>query len=128
MQGRLFPNQLPDCLETELRFVAQLGVTPFQVGDVGFDAVINQGTIKWAVIENGTLLIVPKYVDGQEIPHTALTRGEAVLSAGEAEIIGSNGKYIMLEINHYSGHYQPRLESLEIGKQAFRDTGISSLY
>ncbi|MBW4693753.1 MAG: hypothetical protein KME27_18565 [Lyngbya sp. HA4199-MV5] len=128
MQRRFFPNQLPEYLEAELQLVDQLGVAPLQVGAIGFDAVVNQGTIKWAVVENGTLLIVPKYVDGQEIPHTALTRGEAVLAAGEAEIIGSNGEYIVLEINHYSGHYQPSLESLAIGNQTFRDNGISSLY
>lgn len=122
-----FLNQFPERLSDELELGDRLQVQPLQIGSDRFDEVINQGTVKWAVIENEELLIIPKYVDGQEIAHTVLTRGKPVLAVGEAEIIGNNRQYILLEINNYSGHYQPNFASLEIGKQAFRNQGIEPL-
>ena len=47
------------------------------------------GKVKWAVLTDGTLVVVPKFVGNEEIPHTALTRGADVLAAGEAVIIGN---------------------------------------
>ena len=91
---------------------------------MGFDEAINQGTIKWAVTTAGELVIIPKVVNRQEIPHTVLTRGNPVLAVGEAEIVGSNGQYLMLEISNRSGHFRPTPDSLEIGKEAFRQLGI----
>ena len=68
---------------------------------------------------------MPKYVQGQEISHTVITNGEPVLAAGEADITGFDSYYYLLNINNHSGHYQPSLSSLEIGKEAFKASGIN---
>jgi len=119
-----FSNQLPDILDAELRLADNLGIKPVVALDAKFDRVVNQGTIKWAVTTASELVVIPKIVNGQEIPHTVLTRGQPVLAAGEAEIAGSNGQYIMLSINNYSGHFRRTADSLEIGKEAFRQQSI----
>jgi hypothetical protein len=73
------------------------------------------------------LFVIPKFIQGQEISHTVLTNGEPVLAAGEADIAGDDGEYYLLNINNHSGHYQPSLNSLEIGKEAFIASGINIL-
>jgi hypothetical protein len=120
----VFENTLPERLERELALADKLGVKPSTVGAAGFDKAINSGTVKWAVTEDGRLLVIPKFVKGQEIPHTALTRGGPVKAVGEAELAGSKGNYFMIDINNHSGHYLPSTGSLEIGRQAFRDLGV----
>jgi len=119
-----FSNQLPDRLNTELRLGDRIGIKPLQVAEAGFDDTINEGTIKWVVTTENQLLVIPKFVGIQEIPHTILTRGQPVLAAGEAEIVGSNGEYLLLEISNYSGHFLPTPDSLAIGIEAFRQQNI----
>lgn len=119
-----FENQLPERLDAELRLAENLGVKPLRVRDAGFDEVINQGTIKWAVTEDNKLFVIPKFANGEEISHVVLTGGQTVLAAGEANIAGSEGDYYMIDISNYSGHFQPTPDSLEIGKEAFRQQGI----
>jgi hypothetical protein len=112
-------------LEAELALADQLGVRPLSVGTAAFDAAIASGTVKWAVRMDGSLVVIPKFVNGKEISHTVLTRGDPVLAAGEAEIAGSSADgYIGLDINYHSGHFQPSAESLQIGKDAFALAGI----
>ncbi|MFF3918954.1 hypothetical protein ACFYZB_36995 [Streptomyces sp. NPDC001852] len=68
---------------------------------------------------------MPKFVNGQEISHSVLTRGAPVRAAGEADIAGSAGDgYFGLDINNHSGHFLPSSESLEIGKEAFAAAGV----
>lgn len=119
-----FTNQLPNRLAGELALARKLGVTPLKVGEQAFDRAINEGTVKWVVTEHGELLFEPKFIDGQEIVHTALTNGKPVLAAGEAEIAGAKGHYTLLDITNSSGHYRPTDASLEIGRQAFEAAGI----
>ncbi len=121
---RLFFNQFPQRLSNELEFAKQQNIQRLKVGDAGFDETVNQGTVKWAVTENGELFIIPKYSGSQEIAYTVLTLGQPTLSAGEAEIISNNGQYTLLEINNHSGHYQPDTASLQIGCHAFGENGI----
>ncbi len=122
----VFVNQLPGLLKAELATAKRLGVNVARVGESGFDAAINSGTIKWAVDGNGNLLIMQKYArDGTEIKHSVLTGGKPVLAAGEADIAGSGGAYFGLELNRNSGHFLPSQESLEIGKKAFAKAGIT---
>ena len=94
------------------------------VGEAGFDEVINEGRVKWAVSESGKLKIVPKIVNGDEISHAVIFQGDHVMAAGEADIAGVQGEYLLLDISNYSGHYLPSTESLEIGIQAFAKAGI----
>jgi hypothetical protein len=121
-----FPNQLPKSLAEELRTAERLGVKPIAPdGTQAFDNLINTGEkLKWAVLEDGTLVVVPKYVQGVEISHSVLSRGAAVRAAGEAEIAGAGGRYYGLSINNHSGHFRPSAESLEIGRELFRRYGI----
>ncbi|WP_245641254.1 hypothetical protein [Streptomyces megasporus] len=118
---------MPEDLAQELADAERLGVKPLRVGDDGFDAAVNSGTVKWAVDEQGNLFVIPKYVDGVELKHPVLTGGRPVLAAGEAEIAGSRGSYFGMDINYNSGHYKPSMESLETGRKAFERAGISFL-
>jgi hypothetical protein len=124
----MFPNKIPETLRIELKLAARLGVKPVKIGESGFDAVVEEGRIKWAVKTNGELVIIPHTLRGQEIFHSVLTGGEPVIAAGEAEIVGSRhmGRYILLQISNRSGHFQPSADSLEIGIEAFRKQGIDT--
>ncbi|MDH2393194.1 hypothetical protein QCN29_31350 [Streptomyces sp. HNM0663] len=118
---------MPEELEGELADAERLGVKPMRVGDEGFDDVINSGTVKWAVTEEGELVFIPKHLQGTELKHPVLTNGAPVRAAGEAEIAGGGGNYFGMEINNQSGHYWPSQESLDIGKEAFERAGIPIL-
>jgi RHS repeat-associated protein len=122
---KTFPNQMESTLEAELAHADSLGVRPVSPGASGFDEAINSGTVKWAVAEDGAVRVMPKVVSGQEIAHTALTRGAPVRSAGEADIAGGNGSYFGLEISNHSGHYIPSNASLDGAVDAFRNLGIN---
>ncbi|WP_153009496.1 hypothetical protein [Mastigocoleus testarum] len=123
-QEAKFKNTMAHKLDEELKLADKLGVKPVKVGDAEFDQVVNQGDIKWAVTENGDLVVIPKIVAQEEISHSVLTRGKPVLAAGEAQIVAGNGEYYMLEISNASGHFLPSADSLEIGKKAFMENGI----
>ncbi len=121
----VFPNQMPGTLERELALADRLGVSPSSVGSPEFDAPINSGTIKWAVREDGNLVTMPKFVDGQEISHAALTRGDPVRAAGEADIAGSpEAGYFGLDINNHSGHSRPSSKGLQVGRDEFAAAGV----
>ena len=49
----LFDNKMAGTLDQELAIARQLGVKPTVAGSNGFHAVINSGTIKWAVLQDG---------------------------------------------------------------------------
>lgn len=86
---------------------------------------VGSGTVKWAVREDGGLVVIPKFVDGQEISHSVLTRGAPVRAAGEADIAGSSRDgFFGLDINNHSGHFLPSGESLQIGREAFTAAGV----
>jgi hypothetical protein len=122
-----FSNQSPGTLNDELRAADELGIRPIKVGEAGFDDIINEGTVKWAVTTKLELFVIPKFLDvSNEIYHTVITLGEPVLAAGEAEIVGSNGLYILLTISNHSGHFRPTSESLELGITAFRQQGVDT--
>jgi hypothetical protein len=122
-----FSNQSPATLNDELRSAQELGIRPIKVGEAGFDDIINEGTVKWAVTIELELLVIPKFLDvSNEIYHTVITRDQPVLAAGEAEIVGSNGLYILLTISNHSGHFRPTSESLELGITAFRQQGVDT--
>jgi hypothetical protein len=122
---QLFPNQLPARLSEELATARKLRVRPLTVRDPEFDTAVNAGTVKWVVNSDGELVIVQKYVDGQEISHTVLTNGQPVIAAGEADITGFDGYYYLLNITNHSGHYQPSASSIEIGREVFQANGIN---
>ncbi|MEU2134582.1 polymorphic toxin-type HINT domain-containing protein, partial [Streptomyces sp. NPDC018352] len=121
----VFSNSMPGTLGRELALAERLGVKPSGAGSAGFDSAVASGTVKWAVREDGSLVVIPKFVNGQEISHSVLTRGAPVRAAGEADIAGSSGDgYFGLEINNHSGHFLPSTESLQVGRDAFGAAGV----
>ncbi|PJI95128.1 intein [Luteimicrobium subarcticum] len=121
-----FANSMPHSLERELALADRLGVVPIAPGSGAFDDAISEGTVKWAVREDKSLVIIPKHVHGQEISHSTLTRGGPVLAAGEADIAGTAADgYLGLEINYHSGHFLPSETSLDLGRSAFSAAGVS---
>jgi hypothetical protein len=122
--SKLFPNQMPGSLPGEVADAERLGVKPMTPASADFDNVINSGPIKWAVLEDGSLVVIPKEVAGVELKHSILSGGRPVQAAGEADIAGGNGNYFGLDINNNSGHFRPTPESTQIGIDAFRSFGI----
>jgi len=121
----LIPNKMPKMLDQELSRARQLGVKPASPGSEGFDAALRSGTVKWAVLEDGTLVVVPKFVNGVEIAHSVLSGGAPVRAVGEAEVAGSaDTGYFGLEINNHSGHFLPPDESVQTGMNSFAEVGI----
>ena len=123
--GGSFSNRLVSQLQADLKLANDLGVKPISVGDSGFQQMIQNGIVKWAISKSGELSFIPKLVDGVEIAHTALIGGADVLSAGEAEIINTGNGYRAVSFNNWSGHYWPGEESLVLARQVFIQAGIS---
>ncbi len=121
---KLYHNQVPADLPIELNSAENLGVKPVKPGEPGFDQIVNEGTIKWVVTPEGELYIIPHTVKGVEIYHTVINGGGPVIAAGEAEIAGADGVYVLIDINNYSGHYKPDAGSEEIGREVFNMFGI----
>ncbi|MFI7275725.1 DUF6531 domain-containing protein [Streptomyces sp. NPDC049879] len=126
LAAHLFTNRMPGDLGGELRLAEDLGVTPLRPGGAAFDEAINSDAVKWAVLENGDLVVIPKFVQGQELAHSVLSRGNPVRAAGEANIAGgSDIGYWGAEISNHSGHFMPDNDSLQVGLDAFGAAGIS---
>jgi hypothetical protein len=48
-----------------------------------------------------------------------------VQAAGEANVAGSKPDgYFGLDIDNHSGHFQPDMDSLQVGRDAFSEFGI----
>lgn len=124
--GVIFPNKLLNRWSSEQQAAQRLGVRTTSPGEPGWDEIITSNdTIKWAVLEDGSLVIMPKYVNGEEVPHSLLSGGEGVQAAGEAEISAASGaEPYGVTINRLSGHFEPSANSLEIGVQAFAEAGV----
>jgi hypothetical protein len=122
--SRLFQNLVARNLSVELATAARVGAVPIRAGTPAFQAAVNSGTIKWVVTESGELLVTPAYVGGVEISHAMLSGGKGVLAAGQADIAYAGGRYFGIELTPYSGHFQPTIESLDIGRAAFERIGI----
>ncbi|MFI9762124.1 polymorphic toxin-type HINT domain-containing protein [Streptomyces sp. NPDC051963] len=104
---RIWPNNMAATLERELALAERMGVRPAKPGSADWERYIDMDgePIKWAVLEDGQLVIMPKIVQGQELSHPVLSGGAAVRAAGEAQIAGGGGQYFGLEINAHSGHF-----------------------
>ncbi|MEV6964289.1 LamG-like jellyroll fold domain-containing protein [Hamadaea sp. NPDC051192] len=75
------------------------------------------GNYQYVVLKDGTLVI------GKGDGHTMLARGLPVRAAGEVKL--KSGR--ILEINNYSGHYQPYgSNAAKAAEQAFNDAGFDA--
>ncbi|WP_159280696.1 RHS repeat domain-containing protein [Tenacibaculum maritimum] len=123
----VWKNLMPNSLKSELDRAAELGVEVMGLGSSKFDDMIVEGPLKFIVDKNGSMKIMNKFKNGEEISHAVLSKGESVLAAGEMMLAGSKKTgYFVLEITNHSGHFQPDLKSLEIAKEALKD-GIDIL-
>ncbi|MFI1481334.1 polymorphic toxin-type HINT domain-containing protein [Streptomyces sp. NPDC020747] len=104
---KLWSNNMSATLERELALAERMGVRPAKPGSAEWDRYIDMDgePIKWAVLEDGQLMIMPKVVQGQELSHPVLSGGAGIRAAGEAEIAGGGGQYFGLNINSHSGHF-----------------------
>ncbi|MGW2823971.1 polymorphic toxin-type HINT domain-containing protein [Streptomyces sp. NPDC001443] len=131
---RIWPNNMAVTLEQELATAERLGIRPAKPGSANWDKYIDMDgeAIKWAVLEDGQLVIMPKMVGKEELSHPVLSGGGAVRAAGEAQIAGSGGQYFGLEINAHSGHFfksgDPFWEvgggAEQLGREMFEAAGV----
>ena len=129
------PNKLPGDLTRELADAARVNVAPVRAAHgAELDAVLArsdlEGQIKWAILEDGSLVVMPHTVQGVEISHAVLSGGKPVKAAGEATIAGSSDVgYFGLEISSRSGHFVGDDQALwepikRLGMDAFGQLGI----
>ncbi len=122
---QIFVNQLSEFLQEELATARKFKIKPISIVNTkDFDAIINEGTVKWAITTEGELVFIPKNVGTYELKHSVLTSGKPVVAAGEAEIAGTAGEYYVLEINNQSGHFKSSEESLNYAKKVFDLNGL----
>ncbi|SEF35775.1 hypothetical protein SAMN05421837_108370 [Amycolatopsis pretoriensis] len=125
-------NRLPERLDDELRQARELGIEPVELGTQEFRHLIGAGdvAVKWAVLLDGRLVVIPKYVGSVELKHPVLSGGADVLDAGEAVINGAGPGTFGININLNSGHYRtPRSGSrgqgyMKIARDAFEAFGV----
>jgi hypothetical protein len=130
----IFPNQLPELLQSELDFMAEVGARGIVPGTPEFTALAEAGErVIWVAPEGGGILVAP-VTDG--ITHAALANGANVVGAGEAELILSEeGTAAILEITAQSGHYLGALAAAEESEAAiaagvalFEEYGVFLLF
>ncbi len=132
---KLWSNTLPELLSKELAQAERLGIRPARPGSADWDRYIDMGdgdAIKWAVLEDGQLVIMPKIVQGEQLYHPVLSGGASVRAAGEAQIAGANGQYFGLGINSQTGHFfekgnpfwAPGGGAEQLGREMFEAAGV----
>jgi hypothetical protein len=124
-QHRVFQNQLPERLEAEMNTAQRVGARVMTPADPQFQSVVNEGTIKFVVTQEGQLLVTPQYVQSTEISHAFLSGGRGVVTAGQAEISAVNGRFFGIRITEHSGHFMPSQQSLQIARELFERYGIT---
>jgi len=103
-----------------------------EAGAEGFADLVNSGPLKFAVLEDGRLMVMPATVDGVEMSHAVLSGGQPVIAAGEVEIAAAGGSYVPIDLRPYSGHFLNGVSAedsaavREIALQAFARIGIRS--
>lgn len=121
---QLFHNLYPAHLDGELRLAVRLGIAPAGPEDPDFMRFLKMGTVKWAVLADGSLKLLPRKYRGEELPPTVLSHGEPVKAAGMAGVVSLAEPYTVLAIDNECYHYLPSPESIELGLAAFERAGL----
>ncbi|WP_410664184.1 hypothetical protein [Amycolatopsis sp. lyj-84] len=123
-------NLRPEDLADELLIARLLNVAPVAVGTADFLALVrDHSQLKWAVLTDGRLVVIPKYVQDTEIKHPVLSGGADVRSVGEMTVHYNGTTLIISDFNLHSGHYDPPRSGsryrgyYQIGKEAFEALG-----
>ena len=124
-----YPNRDAASLERDLELADSvdaashavlLGVHGAESLEVAFEL-----QVKWVVNLDEAIQIVPKLIDGVEIPHVFLSKGEDVLAAGEAYIVSMGDEsFLGAQITNQSGHYRPLASSIALAVKIFAKHGI----
>ncbi|WP_143663505.1 polymorphic toxin-type HINT domain-containing protein [Streptomyces sp. NRRL B-24085] len=131
---RIWPNNGAATLAEELALAERLGIRPAKPGSANWDKYLDMDgeLIKWAVLQDGELVIMPKIVQGAELSHPVLSGGAAVRAAGEASVVRGGGQYFGVEINARSGHFfkqgdpfwAPGGGAEQLGRELFEAAGV----
>jgi hypothetical protein len=128
----MFRNDEGHLLEGELKLADSLGIRPVRATDPEFAQYARQaegGKLLWVRKLDGEVVFVPGRVfnegDPHTLNHTAASRGDDVLGAGEAYVrFGRNGNPSIVELNNQSGHYSPTGDTVAPAAEVIRQQGI----
>jgi RHS repeat-associated protein len=132
-EGEGFRNLEYENKQTDLAEAREAGVTPTEPGTDTFNDYVArspENEVKWGVLPDGSLKVVPTEYNGTEIYHSVLNgdvseADDRLLAAGTATFERSEDGWVGRSITNYSGHYQPDPESVSLGQEAFARYGIS---
>jgi len=130
----MFPNKMPDkfsgeideanekALETEYDDDGAAG--PFVAGTDGFKKFVKSGkTFKWVYTVRNSLsgVVYTLAVVSSQLKHSVAAGGMPVLTAGSG-VFWAQGS--IAKLNNDTGHYQTSVQSLELVRKAWIETGF----
>lgn len=129
-----FPNKMPEKFKGEIaeanahasatEYDDPLALGPFVAGTEGFRKFVTSGkTFKWVFTKRtGTQgEVTTLAVVGSQLKHSVAAGGIPVVTAGSG-VFWANGR--IAKLNNDTGHYQTTVESLELVRNAWLETGI----
>lgn len=129
-----FPNKMPDKFTAEIaeaneqalntEYDDPLALGPFVAGTEGFRKFVTSGkTFKWVFTKRNGVQgeVTTLAVVGSQLKHSVAAGGIPVVTAGSG-FFWANGR--IAKLNNDTGHYQTTVESLELVKSAWLETGI----
>lgn len=129
-----FPNKMPEkftgeiaeanALASATEYDDPLALGPFVAGTEGFRKFVTSGkTFKWVFTKRtGTQgEVTTLAVVGSQLKHSVAAGGIPVVTAGSG-VFWANGR--IAKLNNDTGHYQTTVDSLELVRNAWLETGI----
>ena len=129
-----FPNKMPEKFKDEIaeaneqafntKYDDPLALGPFVAGTEGFRKFVTSGkTFKWVFTKRNGVQgeVTTLAVVGSQLKHSVAAGGIPVVTAGSG-FFWANGR--IAKLNNDTGHYQTTVESLELVKNAWLETGI----
>jgi len=129
-----FPNKMPEKFAAEILEANEhasttpyddpLALGPFVAGTEGFRKFVTSGkTFKWVFTKRNGVQgkVTTLAVVGSQLKHSVAAGAIPVVTAGSG-LFWANGR--IAKLNNDTGHYQTSVESLELVRQAWMDTGL----